>query len=93
MSSVNGQGLFRKERADVLLEVLESEGIEYIFNPGTTELPLIDAPLRHHWLNMFCITGSQRLYGGWLCAGNAISPDSLIYTRAGGLELLVGWGI
>ena len=35
--------------ADVLLEVLESEGIEYIFgNPGTTELPLIDALLRHH---------------------------------------------
>lgn len=34
--------------ADVLLEVLESEGIEYIFgNPGTTELPLIDALLRH----------------------------------------------
>jgi benzoylformate decarboxylase len=30
--------------ADVLLEVLSSEGVEYIFgNPGTTELPLIDA--------------------------------------------------
>lgn len=30
--------------AGVLLEVLESEGVEYIFgNPGTTELPLIDA--------------------------------------------------
>ncbi len=30
--------------AQVLLEVLESEGVEYIFgNPGTTELPLIDA--------------------------------------------------
>ena len=27
--------------ADVLLEVLESEGVQYIFgNPGTTELPL-----------------------------------------------------
>ena len=38
--------------ADVLLEVLESEGIEYIFgNPGTTELPLIDALLRHHSVN------------------------------------------
>lgn len=34
--------------ADILLEVLESEGVEYIFgNPGTTELPLIDALLRH----------------------------------------------
>lgn len=32
---------------DVLLEVLESEGVEYIFgNPGTTELPLMDALLR-----------------------------------------------
>lgn len=34
--------------ADILLEVLESEGVRYIFgNPGTTELPLIDALLRH----------------------------------------------
>jgi benzoylformate decarboxylase len=33
--------------ADVLLEVLASEGVEYIFgNPGTTELPLMDALLR-----------------------------------------------
>jgi len=32
--------------ADVLLEVLRSEGVEYIFgNPGTTELPLMDALL------------------------------------------------
>ncbi len=32
--------------AAVLLEVLRSEGVEYIFgNPGTTELPLIDALL------------------------------------------------
>jgi benzoylformate decarboxylase len=30
--------------AEVLLEVLASEGVEYIFgNPGTTELPLMDA--------------------------------------------------
>lgn len=30
--------------ADVLLEVLCSEGVEYIFgNPGTTEQPLMDA--------------------------------------------------
>ena len=30
--------------ADILLDVLRSEGIRYIFgNPGTTELPLIDA--------------------------------------------------
>jgi benzoylformate decarboxylase len=32
--------------AAVLLEILRSEGVEYIFgNPGTTELPLIDALL------------------------------------------------
>jgi benzoylformate decarboxylase len=30
--------------ANILLETLESEGVEYIFgNPGTTELPLMDA--------------------------------------------------
>ena len=30
--------------AAVLLEVLSSEGVRYIFgNPGTTELPLVDA--------------------------------------------------
>lgn len=30
--------------AAVVLEVLRSEGVRYIFgNPGTTELPLIDA--------------------------------------------------
>lgn len=32
--------------AEVLLEILASEGVEYIFgNPGTTELPLMDALL------------------------------------------------
>jgi len=32
--------------ANLLLEILKSEGVEYIFgNPGTTELPLIDALL------------------------------------------------
>ena len=32
--------------ADVLLEILASEGVDYIFgNPGTTELPLMDALL------------------------------------------------
>jgi benzoylformate decarboxylase len=32
--------------AAVLLEILRSEGVEYIFgNPGTTELPLMDALL------------------------------------------------
>jgi benzoylformate decarboxylase len=33
--------------ADVLLEILSSEGVQYIFgNPGTTELPVMDALLR-----------------------------------------------
>jgi benzoylformate decarboxylase len=33
--------------AEILLEVLASEGVEYIFgNPGTTELPLMDALIR-----------------------------------------------
>lgn len=32
--------------ADVLLEILQSEGVRYVFgNPGTTELPLMDALL------------------------------------------------
>jgi benzoylformate decarboxylase len=33
--------------AEVLLEILQSEGVQYIFgNPGTTELPLMDALLQ-----------------------------------------------
>ena len=35
----------RRRGAALLLDVLRSEGVRYIFgNPGTTELPLIDAP-------------------------------------------------
>jgi benzoylformate decarboxylase len=42
------QGANARRGAEVLLEVLESEGVEYIFgNPGTTELPLMDALLRY----------------------------------------------
>lgn len=38
--------VFMRRGAEVLLEVLRSEGVEYIFgNPGTTELPLMDALL------------------------------------------------
>ncbi len=34
----------RRRGAELLVEVLRSEGVRYIFgNPGTTELPLIDA--------------------------------------------------
>ena len=38
------QALEQRRGASLLLEVLRSEGVEYIFgNPGTTELPLMDA--------------------------------------------------
>ena len=44
LSSVDD--LSARRGADILLEILVSEGVEYIFgNPGTTELPLIDALL------------------------------------------------
>ncbi|CUW46989.1 thiamine pyrophosphate-binding protein [Novacetimonas hansenii] len=42
ISDIDGQ--CSRRGADILLEILESEGVKYIFgNPGTTELPLIDA--------------------------------------------------
>jgi benzoylformate decarboxylase len=42
IESVDGRGARRG--AAVLLEILRSEGVKYIFgNPGTTELPLMDA--------------------------------------------------
>ncbi|MBV9549155.1 MAG: thiamine pyrophosphate-binding protein [Alphaproteobacteria bacterium] len=45
MISSTDQPGFRRGAA-VLLEILRSEGVQYIFgNPGTTELPLIDALL------------------------------------------------
>ena len=44
MSIVTSDKVERRRGAAVLLEVLRSEGARYIFgNPGTTELPLIDA--------------------------------------------------
>jgi benzoylformate decarboxylase len=40
------EGTQPRRGASVLLELLSSEGVEYIFgNPGTTELPLMDALL------------------------------------------------
>lgn len=48
MSVITTAALSARRGADVLLETLVSEGVEYIFgNPGTTELPLIDALLRN----------------------------------------------
>ena len=43
---VHASSIAPRRGAELLLELLESEGVEYIFgNPGTTELPLIDALL------------------------------------------------
>ena len=43
---VKAEGQNARRGADILLEILASEGVEYIFgNPGTTELPLMDALL------------------------------------------------
>ncbi|MBW8708410.1 MAG: thiamine pyrophosphate-binding protein [Alphaproteobacteria bacterium] len=43
---ISASKLSPRRGAGVLLEILQSEGVEYIFgNPGTTELPLIDALL------------------------------------------------
>src|ERR1700733_10379966 len=44
MSAENWNNRNQRRGAAVLLEVLRSEGARYVFgNPGTTELPLIDA--------------------------------------------------
>jgi benzoylformate decarboxylase len=44
MSAENCTNRNQRRGAAVLLEVLRSEGARYVFgNPGTTELPLIDA--------------------------------------------------
>src|SRR5476651_1041034 len=46
IQSITQAGSRARRGAAVLLEILRSEGVEYIFgNPGTTELPLIDALL------------------------------------------------
>ncbi|MEJ0008896.1 MAG: thiamine pyrophosphate-binding protein [Steroidobacteraceae bacterium] len=47
MTTVNPLDALRPRRgAEMLLEILRSEGVEYIFgNPGTTELPVMDALL------------------------------------------------
>jgi benzoylformate decarboxylase len=44
MSTATAAKRNKRRGAEVLLEVLRSEGAQYVFgNPGTTELPLIDA--------------------------------------------------
>src|SRR5580698_1330155 len=42
--SIRSHSSTPRRGAEILLEILRSEGVEYIFgNPGTTELPLMDA--------------------------------------------------
>jgi len=44
----------KKNGASIFLDVLESEGAEFIFgNPGTTELPLMDALLTRPEVHYF----------------------------------------
>ncbi len=72
MTVIKSSALNNRRGADVLLETLHSEGVEYIFgNPGTTELPLMDALLRNPSLKyVLCSTGGQRGgHGRWLCSG------------------------
>jgi benzoylformate decarboxylase len=73
--------------ADVLLEILSSEGVQYIFgNPGTTELPLMDALLRAPQLNY--ILGLQEATAVAMADGYAQAarrPGFLNLHTAGGL--------
>ncbi|ARO15240.1 thiamine pyrophosphate protein TPP binding domain protein [Ketogulonicigenium robustum] len=73
--------------ADVLLEVLESEGVKYIFgNPGTTELPLMDALL--DFLDIKYILGLQEASVVAMADGYAQAarrPAFLNLHTAGGL--------
>jgi benzoylformate decarboxylase len=80
-------GLEARRGADILLEVLESEGVEYIFgNPGTTELPLIDAllgaPSIHYVLALQEATAVAMADGYASAAGK---PGFLNLHTAGGL--------
>ncbi len=73
--------------AAVLLEILRSEGVEYIFgNPGTTELPLMDALLEAPWISY--ILGLQEASVVAMADGYAQTarrPGFLNLHTAGGL--------
>src|ERR1700754_3870007 len=73
--------------AEVLLEILRSEGVEYIFgNPGTTELPLIDALL--DTADVKYILARQEASVGAMADGYAQAPQKpgfLNLHTAGGL--------
>ncbi|MGK3605873.1 thiamine pyrophosphate-binding protein, partial [Klebsiella variicola] len=72
---------------DVLLEVLESEGVEYVFgNPGTTELPFMDALLRKpsiHYVLALQEASAVAMADGYAQA--AKKPGFLNLHTAGGL--------
>jgi benzoylformate decarboxylase len=73
--------------ASVLLEVLRSEGVEYIFgNPGTTELPLMDALLEMpdiHYIWALQEASAVAMADGYAQAAH--QPGFLNLHTAGGL--------
>jgi benzoylformate decarboxylase len=73
--------------ANLLLEILESEGVEYIFgNPGTTELPLIDALLETdaiHYVLALQEASAVAMADGYAQA--AMKPGFINLHTAGGL--------
>ncbi|NIE63351.1 thiamine pyrophosphate-binding protein [Burkholderia sp. Ax-1719] len=80
-------GANARRGAEVLLEVLESEGVDYIFgNPGTTELPLMDALLRYpsiHYVLALQEASAVAMADGYAQA--ARKPAFLNLHTAGGL--------
>jgi benzoylformate decarboxylase len=88
MTSVSTLGEVASRRgSDVLLEILESEDVEYIFgNPGTTELPLIDALLARpelHYVLALQEASAVAMADGYAQAAG--KPGFLNLHTAGGL--------
>nr|WP_244285110.1 thiamine pyrophosphate-binding protein [Acetobacter persici] len=94
ISSLDAAGQKGMRRgAAVLLEILRSEGVDYIFgNPGTTELPLMDALLEVP--NVSYILGLQEASVVAMADGYAQAarrPGFLNLHTAGGWGM--AWGI
>ena len=73
----------RRRGAALLLEVLRSEGVQYVFgNPGTTDLPFIDALVD---FQTFIISGrfKKRALSRWPMVTHKprAAQDSSIFTR------------
>jgi benzoylformate decarboxylase len=87
INSVKQAGIRARRGAAVLLEILKSEGVEYIFgNPGTTELPLIDALLEApeiHYVLALQEASAVAMADGYAQA--ARKPGFLNLHTAGGL--------